>query len=50
MNHLDERARRAIYNKNVSKFEKFLEKDNSVTIHVRNLRILATELYKTTKI
>ena len=47
MNHLDERARRAIYNKNVSKFEKFLEKDNSVTIHVRNLRTLAAELYKT---
>ena len=31
----------------MSTFEKHLEKDNSVTIHVRNLRILATELYKT---
>ena len=31
----------------MSTFEKLLEKDNSVTIHVRNLRILATELYKT---
>ena len=31
----------------MSTFEKFLEKDNSVTIHVRNLRISATELYKT---
>ena len=28
-------------------FEKLLEKDNFVTIHVRNLRILATKLYKT---
>ena len=31
----------------MSTFEKLLEKDNSVTIHVKNLRILATELYKT---
>ena len=50
INHLHERALRMVYNGNVSIFEKFLEKDNSVTIHVRNLRILATEQYKTTKI
>ena len=31
----------------MSTFEELLEKDNSVTIHVRNLRILATELYNT---
>ena len=47
INHLRERALRIVYNDNVSIFEKSLEKDNSVTIHVRNLRILATELYKT---
>ena len=47
INHLHERALRTVYNDNVSTFEKLLEKDNSVTIHVRNLRILATELYKT---
>ena len=41
INHLHERALRTVYN------EKLLEKVNSVTIHVRNLRILATELYKT---
>ena len=29
--------------------EKLLEKDNSATIHVANLRILTTELYKTKK-
>ena len=28
-------------------FEKLLEKDNSVTIHLRNLRILPTELFRT---
>ena len=38
---------RTIYNDNISTFETLLEKDNSVTIHLRNLRILATELYKT---
>ena len=48
INYLHERALlRTVYNGNVSTFEKLLEKDNSVTIHVRNLRILATELYKT---
>ena len=47
INHLHERALRTVYNHNVLTFEKLLEKDNSVTIHVRNLRILATELYKT---
>ena len=31
----------------VSTFEKLLINNNSVTIHVRNLRILATELHKT---
>ena len=47
INHLHELALRTVYNDNVSTFEKLLEKDNSVTIHVKNLRILATELYKT---
>ena len=47
INHLHERALRTVYNDNASTFEKHLEKDKSVTIHVRNLEILATELYKT---
>ena len=47
INQLHESALRTVYNDNVSTSEKLLEKDNSVTIHVRNLRILATELYKT---
>ena len=47
INHLHERALRTVYNDNLSTFEKLLEKDNFVTIHVRNLRIFATELYKT---
>ena len=47
INQLYEDALRAVYSDNVSTFEKLLDKDISVTIHVRNLRILATELYKT---
>ena len=49
INHLRERALRTVYNDNVSTLEKLLEKDSSVKIHVRKLRILATELYKTKK-
>ena len=45
-NHLPEIALKTVYNNNVSTYEKLLEKDNSVTIQIRNLRILATELYK----
>ena len=47
INHLYKRALTTAYNDNELLFEKFLERDNSVTIHVRNLRILAIELYKT---
>ena len=43
----NERALGMVYNDNVSTFEKLLEKDNSITIHFRNLRILAKEPYKT---
>ena len=44
INHLRKCALTMVYNDNVSIFEKLLEKDNSVTIHERNLKILATEL------
>ena len=46
INHLHERVLRTVYNGKVSTLEKILEKDNSVTLYVRNLKILATELYK----
>ena len=42
-------ALRKVSSDNVSTFEKRLIKGNSVTIHVRNLRILAAELYKIKK-
>ena len=46
-NCLHECALRKVSSDSVSTFEKLLIKDNSVTIHVRNLEIFATELYKT---
>ena len=47
INHFHKHALRTTYNENVLTFEKRLEKYNSVATHVRNLIILATELYKT---
>ena len=46
INKLHERALRVVYgNANLS-FEELLEKDESYTIHERNLQKLATEMYK----
>ena len=46
INHLHERALRIAYNNHSSTFEDCLVKDNSVSIHPRNIRLLAIELYK----
>ena len=40
---MHERALRIAYNDKSSSFQKLLEKDNSATIHHRNIKILATE-------
>ena len=48
-NHISriyERALRLVYQDNSLSFAKLLEKDNSVTIHQRNLQVLATEIFK----
>ena len=45
-NRLDERCLRTIYNNKQSSFNELLEKDGSVSIHERNLQVLATEMYK----
>ena len=37
---------RTIYNDKQSSFNELLEKDGSVSIHERNLRVLASEMYK----
>ena len=46
INRLHERCLRIIYSEKQSSFETLLEKDGSVSVHNRNLQILATEMYK----
>ena len=46
INKLHERALRMAYSDYESSFEDLLDKDCTVTIHKRNLRALATEMYK----
>ena len=46
INRLHERCLRLIYNDKKSSFEELLEIDSSVSVHDRNLRALATEIYK----
>ena len=46
INWLHERCLRIVYNNNQSTFEELLEKDNTVSVHQRNLQFLAIELYK----
>ena len=46
INSIQERAIRLVYNDNISPFDELLSKDKSVTIHERNIQIVAIELYK----
>ena len=46
INKLHERALRLVYKDTTLSFHQLLQKDNSVTIHHRNLQKLATEMYK----
>ena len=48
-NRLHERCLRIIYNDKRSSFNALLEKDGSVSIHERNIKILATEMFKVSK-
>lgn len=45
-NSTHERALRIEYSDRKSTFQQLLEKDNSVSIHHRNLQVLATEMFK----
>ena len=47
INHLREMALRIAYKDDNSDFTTFLEKDNAVKIHTKNLQLLMTEIYKT---
>ena len=46
INRIQERALRIVYNDNVSSFEELLEISQSITIHHRNIQLLAVEIYK----
>ena len=46
INRLHERCLRIIHSDKQLSFETLLEKDGSISIHNRNLQILATEMYK----
>ena len=46
INRLHERALRIVYKNDNLTFQQLLDKDNSVTIHDRNLQRLAVEMYK----
>ena len=45
INRIHERARRLVYQNNLG-FAELLDLDNSVTVHQKNLQVLATEIYK----
>ena len=46
INRLHERYLRLIYSDKISDFIELLENDDSVSIHKRNLRLLATGMFK----
>ena len=46
INRVHERCMRLIYGDKTSSFEVLLEQDKSVSIHTRNLKMLATEMFK----
>ena len=46
INRLHERALRLVYKEPHLTFQELLDKDNSFTIHHRNVQKLATEIYK----
>ena len=46
INKLNERYIRVVYNDKQSSFNELFEKDGSVSIHMRNTQMLATEMYE----
>ena len=46
MNSLHYRSLQIVYPDFISTFQQLLEKAGAVTIHHRNIRLLATEMYK----
>ena len=46
INKLHERALRIVYRDDISTFKQLLNEDKSVTVHDRNIQLLAIEMYK----
>ena len=46
INRLHERCLRIVYKDNKSSFQELLDKDKGVTIHVKNVRTLAVEMFE----
>ena len=46
INRIQERSLRLVYDDHYSSFEELLSKDNCVTVHERNIQLLAIEFYK----
>ena len=46
INNIHKRALRIVYQDKKSNLQDLLQKDNSVSIHMKNLQYLATEIYK----
>ena len=49
INKIHERALRIVYEESNATFEEILTKDGAVTIHERNIQMLAIEMYKVIK-
>ena len=49
INRLHERCLRIVYSDKKSSFEDLLTKDGSVSVHTRNIQVLAIEMFKTYK-
>ena len=47
INYFHEKALRIAYDDELSDFQTMLGKDHAVTIHVKNLQVLMTEIFKT---
>ena len=46
INKLNERCLRLTYNDKKGSFKELLQTDKSVSIHIKNLQVLATEMFK----
>ena len=46
INRIHGRALRIVYRDKSSNFPELLQKDNAVTVHQKNLQVLASEVYK----